>query len=79
MDCGYYDCQLGRYVMIEEIKKNMAKELEFSEIPKIHKCTVCEENTWCNRKEKNNTACKKFILDKYHLFSEVYKKQNNIK
>ena len=29
MDCGYYDCKLGRYVTIEEIKKNMIKEPEF--------------------------------------------------
>lgn len=76
MDCGYYDCQLGRFVMIEEIKKNMAEE---PNRPKIHKCTVCREYQWCNKKEKKKIGCDKFILNEDHLFSEVYKKQNNIK
>lgn len=79
MDCGYYDCKLGRYVTIEEIKKNMTKEPEFSKRPKIHKCTVCDEQQWCNKKEKMKTGCNEFILNEEHLFSEVYKKQNNIK
>lgn len=79
MDCGYYDCKLGRYVMIEEIKENMTKEPDFSKRPKIHKCAVCEEQQWCKKEEKNGLGCEKFVLNEDHLFSEVYKKQNNIK
>ena len=56
----------------------MTLDPNFSERPKIHKCIVCKEQTWCEKKEKMNEGCNDFVLNESHLFSEVYKKQNNI-
>ena len=46
----------------------------------IHKCTVCDNETWCKRKEKNKQGCdEEFVLDRLNIYSEAYIKQQNEK
>lgn len=73
---GYYDVKRERFVTDEEERKERAQE---HNLKTIHKCVVCENETWCKRKEKNKKGCdEEFILNELNIFSEVYKKQNNI-
>lgn len=69
----YYDAQKQKWISDKENQKEIADD---KDLKSIHKCSVCENRTWCKRIEKDKSGCDdEFVLDELNIYSEAYKRR----